>query len=177
MKLDLVVAVALASALSGGAMAQPAAPVDGVKVFIPGHTDVTFTEYSDTLGSPESFVGTTFLPAGFSAATVFLTEPANQGGGYSDALTIMTNTTGGVNILFFSDPVEIPTLDIMPRQFTIAETGKWQDVSSYFGQPAGFAQVISDVDVVPEPGAWSMLIVGLGALGAALRRRRSTVPA
>jgi hypothetical protein len=33
-------------------------------------------------------------------------------------------------------------------------------------------QVIGTVGVVPEPGVWSMMILGLGSLGAALRRRR-----
>jgi hypothetical protein len=152
-------------------------PVDGVKVQVPGHTAVTFETFDDTPGSPEFFVGLTFLPTSFSDATIFLSEAASQGGGVSDALSIMVDSAGtGINIFFFSDPLQIPAPDIATRQFTIAETGQWQDVSSYFGQPAGFAQVISDLDAttpVPEPAAWAMIMLGLACVGAVARRRRA----
>jgi len=178
----LVTAALLACTLGAAGSARAAAlPVDGVKVLVPGQTEVDFLEFSDATTAPEFFIGTTFLPLGFTAATVFLTEPDT--GAESDALTIIQNTTGGVDIFFFSDPLTIPLADIAPLTFTIPETGDWQDVSSFFGQPAGFAQVISDIDPgtrgIPEPAVWAMMLAGFGMIGRALRasRRRQVAPA
>ncbi len=167
MRRVLLAVTILAGACLAAASVRAATPVDGVKVLVPGQTEVDFIEYSDAVGAPEFFVGTTFLPIGFQEATVFLTEPGTHGG-YSDALTILTNTTGGVDIFFASDPVSLSLVHIAARQFSIEETGKWQDVSGYFGQGPGFAQVISDV---PEPAVWAMMILGVGMVGGALRRR------
>jgi hypothetical protein len=169
----VVTAAIVACALGAGVSAKAATtPVDGVKVLVPGQTEIDFLEFSDAPGSPEFFISTTFLPIGFSEATVFLTEPGSAE--VSDALSILLNTTGGVDIFFFSDPLTIPLADIAPAQFTIAETGDWQDVSSFFGQPAGFAQVISDIDTVtvPEPATWAMMLAGFGMIGATLRGSR-----
>lgn len=181
MNRKIVTAAILACALGAAVSAKAALPVDGVKVLVPGETEVTFFQFDDGAGSPEFFIGSTALPVDFSAATIFLTEPGSNE--ISDTLTILLNATGGINILFFSAPQTIPLTDIVPRQFTIAETGDWQDVSSFFGQPAGFAQVISDVDGtvrgIPEPATWTMMLAGFGMIGGALRsvRRRRLVAA
>ncbi len=168
-------ATIFACSLGVSVSAKAALPVDGVKVLVPGETEVDFFQFDDSLGSPESFIGSTALPIGFTEGTVILTEPDT--GEFSDALTILLNSTGGINIFFFSDPLTVPPEDLSVHQLTIKETGKWQDVSAFFGQAAGFAQVISDVDAgvkggVPEPAPWTMMIAGLGLAGAGLRRRR-----
>jgi hypothetical protein len=127
-------------------------------------------------------------PAGFTDATIYLTEPphghvgegpplpgppGSTGLAISDVFTLVNNpTTGQVSAYFASDGAsadEIGLLVTSPNFFVSKETGKWQDVSGAFGQPAGFAQIISDV---PEPGTWAMLIFGLGAIGAAARSHR-----
>lgn len=36
---------------------------------------------------------------------------------------------------------------------------------------------VTDPMAVPEPGAWALMVLGFGGLGAALRRRRTIVPA
>jgi hypothetical protein len=52
--------------------------------------------------------------------------------------------------------------------------------SSYYGDNSGgFSAEISaaseNVGAVPEPATWAMMIIGFGAVGAAMRRRRLTV--
>jgi hypothetical protein len=166
MKIRLLQAAVLAGVLASGGAANAAAFADYVNVLVPGQVAVTFESFNDS-NSPEFFVGTTALPIGFQEGTVFLTEPGT--GAYSDALTVIKNTTGGIDILFFSDPETIPPIDILPNQLTITETGQVQDVSSFFG-PNILVQVGSDLNV-PEPAAWALMLVGLGGVGAALRRR------
>lgn len=164
----------------GVGSAKAALPVDGVKVLVPNETEVDFFQFDDSTGSPETFVGSTALPIGFIEGTVFLTEPDT--GEFSDALTILLNSTGGINIFFFSDPLEPLPANISPHQMSIPETGQWQDVSAFFGQAPGFAQVISDVDPtprtgVPEPTPWAMMIAGFAFAGAMLRGERRRVRA
>jgi hypothetical protein len=163
-------AAILAVALSVSVSAKAQVLVDGVRVLVPGQTEVNFLQYSDAVGSPEFFVGSTALPLNFTSGTVFLLEPV--GGEVSDVLTILLNDTGGVNILFYSSPATIPLADILPHQLRITETGQWQDVSSFFGQSTGFAQVVSDLNVIPEPTTWAMMLAGFGMIGAMLRRSR-----
>jgi hypothetical protein len=59
----------------------------------------------------------------------------------------------------------------------------FQDISfSGFGDDVLFGVTYRDQDVllgvtaVPEPGAWAMLLTGLGLLGAAAGRRRGSKP-
>jgi hypothetical protein len=112
-------------------------------------------------------------PAGFTDATVTLLEPGS--GDVSDRFTLLNDPlTNHVNAYFLSDGAsasEVASFVSVANQFTITETGNFQDVSSYFGQSAGFAQILSDV---PEPATWAMMLVGFGAAGGMIRSRRRT---
>jgi hypothetical protein len=176
MRIRLIAGAAAVGALIAGS-AHAAVFADFVSVTVPGHDVVTFTSFDETT---ETFTGSTVLPAGLSAGTVILTEP--DGTTLSDILTLLVDpSTGGLDILFFSDPAIAPPVDILPNQLTLAETGGVQDVSSFFGPP-GTVQVLvgSDIDTtrsVPEPAAWTMMLVGVGLAGGALRARRRTAAA
>ena len=71
---------------------------------------------------------------------------------------------------FASDP-DLQNLNaaLVPVIGAIVENGQLQDVSQFFGLPTGFVQVQSDFEV-PEPGAFSLTLLGCGLL-VALRRR------
>ncbi|MDB5479944.1 MAG: hypothetical protein JWO83_997, partial [Caulobacteraceae bacterium] len=143
MKTSILGTAALVGALLVGSAASALTFADYVNVLVPGQVAVTFTSFNDST-APEFFVGTTTLPIGFQEGTVFLTEPGT--GAFSDALTVIKNTTGGIDILFFSDPTTIPPIDILPHQLSVTETGGVQDVSSFFG-PNILVQVGSDLNV------------------------------
>lgn len=53
-------------------------------------------------------------------------------------------------------------------------------LTNILGVPQGFLDVTYVTTVtpgVPEPASWAMLLLGFGAIGAALRSRRKTVAA
>jgi len=160
----------MAGAMVAGS-AGAATFADTLSVLVTGQSLVTFTSYNET--AAESFTGTSALPAGFVSGTVVLTEP---GGSTSDTLSLIKNGNS-VDVFFFSDPAVALPSQLSPRVLTLAETGKLQDVSSFFG-PNISVQVGSDIDMpIPEPATWSLMILGLAGLGGSLRRRASTAPA
>jgi hypothetical protein len=166
MKAPIFRSATVAVALFAGGVTNAQAFADYVNVLVPGQVAVTFQSFNDST-APEFFIGTTILPIAFQEGTVFLTEPGT--GAYSDALTIVRNSTGGVEILFFSDPTTMPAIDILPNQLSITETGGVQDVSSLFG-PGILVQVGSDLNV-PEPATWAMMFIGIGMAGGVMRTR------
>jgi hypothetical protein len=62
--------------------------------------------------------------------------------------------------------------DVSPVGAPIVETGAPQDVSVYFGLPAGFIAVQSDVEV-PEPASLGLFAAGGGLLLLLRRQRRN----
>jgi len=90
--------------------------------------------------------------------------------------------TFGLNIKFFSDPVEFP--DIRPDAVFILETGGLQDITAGLFPdlvvPGGFRDappivvlVQSDVEGVPGPSTLLLLASGLAWLGAVAWRRQT----
>jgi hypothetical protein len=70
----------------------------------------------------------------------------------------------------------------MPEPTAPIDVTKYLDTSAASGQAGWHATFQSDVEPnggagvsvpVPEPGVWAMLLAGVGAMGGALRRRRS----
>ena len=53
---------------------------------------------------------------------------------------------------------------------SLPETSQFQDVSSYFGQNAGFVQIQS-VAATPLPPTWTIMLIGLVGLGFMLYRK------
>lgn len=175
---------------------------DAVCVTDRATTRVLFQTASEA-GPQEVFVaiaGTPLLP-GFSAGLVFLTEPAGsppEPGGFpglnlgsvplpsnvSDILALRLGVTPGpptIDIAFLSDgapPGNVTAFNAfvagLPGIASLPETGAWQDLSAFFGVPAGSVFAQSDGDV-PEPASIGLLGAALAAMGVAgLRRRRQS---
>lgn len=164
--------LAFAGVGSASAMSPPSSAglVDGVFLQSGGQT-VLFASTDET---HEAFTSLQAFPTpvGFVGGTVYLGGLGFPGG--SDAFTLVS-TNGHVDAYFISDgasALELSSFVKSPRSMGIVETGNWQDVSAFFGQGAGFAQILSDV---PEPATWAMMLVGFGAIGVTLRgsRRRA----
>jgi hypothetical protein len=88
-----------------------------------------------------------------------------------------------LNITGFGEVVDEPgptAEDFTP--FTVTNTGAAGDFAFNLqyveccGPPATLQWTINDVVVgVPEPATWTMMILGLGAIGATLRRRQASL--
>ena len=173
----MIAGIGLAALITTGAHA---ALNDGVHI-VSGPTTVFWSQGDESheyFQALQAFVA----PSGFVDGTVYLMEPPTEpqgsilGTGISDAFSLIRDpTTNHVNVYFISDGAtadELSQFVASTNVMRISETGQWQDVSSFFGQGAGFAQVVSDV---PEPAAWALMIAGFAGLGMVLRRRKTAV--
>ncbi len=110
-------------------------------------------------------------PAQFGNATI-LTE---KDGSSSDIFGVCDPGTG-LTLCFNSDTETAPVpFSNFPRTFPEGAGGPF-DATLYLDpglQALGWTATFwSDADV-PEPATWAMMLVGFGALGAVLRRRRA----
>jgi hypothetical protein len=157
------IGLGLVLAFAGVGSASAAKLQDGVWLQSGGQT-VLFTstdELHEAFTSLQAFV----TPTGFTDGTVYMGRPGEHElfGAYSDAFTLVS-TNGHVDAYFISDGASA-----QEQSAFVHVPNQWQDVSGFFGQPDGFARILSDV---PEPATWAMMLVGFGAIGATLRSSR-----
>ncbi len=122
-------------------------------------------------GTNDTF-GDTTIPSLIASVVVelFDFDTFDHEGGSHDPIPSDYIYEFGGTIWFASDSENfLPTLP-GPVTAAIAETGRWQDLSTYFGYQAGTFFVASDV---PEPASAAVMLVGLFGLGLALRRHKS----
>jgi len=116
--------------------------------------------------------GNTTIPSLIAGVVVKLFDFDTVGseGGSSTPVTSDYIYESGGTIWFASDSeTSVPTLP-GPVTASLAESGRWQDLSAYFGYLPGTFFVASDV---PEPASAAVMLVGLMGLGLALHRRKS----
>ncbi len=73
--------------------------------------------------------------------------------------------------------MEVPLADLPSTGFTNPYDYQFNLWSRSAGGFADFAPDNSDLTAVPEPGAWALMLAGVGMIGAILRRRRVMQPA
>jgi hypothetical protein len=92
------------------------------------------------------------------------------------AATLGTNTlTAQISGNRFA--LVVPLADLPSTGFTNPynyEFNLWSHSATQFPD---FAPDNSDLVAIPEPGAWALIVAGVGLVGAALRRRRAIQPA
>jgi hypothetical protein len=145
---------------SGTDLFHPSVTFDGSGVFTTSDTATQVggeTAFAIT-GVTGTFNGSAFVPSASGAyGNYFTTGPT-----FLDGTGVVLNTAAGNIVDFFH-----------------------QDFGSYrvnlFGVSGGAAFVTASSSAVaaavPEPATWAMMLMGLGALGAILRRRRLQQPA
>lgn len=129
-----------------------------------------------TVSDPAIFangVDTGVLSGVGNGIVVTLTEPV--GGAISDYIYSFGAPGTTPHIWFLSDTQSKANLPPQLQNITLTttslvETGSFQDLSNVFGTPF---RVSSDLDPVPEPAAWAMMILGIGMAGAVLRAQRA----
>lgn len=84
----------------------------------------------------------------------------NCSGGGGDGVTIGQNTSGSFSLTFAGSPFNITLTDFVVRYQSLAGSGR---ATSGVGIP---------VESVPEPTTWAMMLIGFGAMGYSIRRRR-----
>lgn len=122
-------------------------------------------------GTNDTF-GDTTIPSPVPGVVVELFDfdiVGHEGGSHTPVPSDYIYESAGT-IWFASDSENFtPTLP-GPVTASLAETGRWQDLSTYFGYLPGTFFVASDV---PEPASAAVMLAGLIGLGLALRRGKS----
>jgi hypothetical protein len=166
-----VAGVLAAGTLSVTAHAQAAAPVGDSWDTGPGTTATTVSDPAIFANGVDTGVVTTVG----NGVVVTLTE---AGGGISDYIYSFGAPGKPTHIWFLSDTQGSASLppqlnNIALTTIAMSETGSFQALTNnqgqnIFGTPF---RVKSDLNPIPEPATWMMIILGFAGLGLALRRR------
>lgn len=146
--------------------------IDGAESII-GET-VTTSSYDDDTDAftdtfdfflPDGIVGFTLSSIGF-AANSSISAISMSFNGTNIPLTLVVNQGGGVTVTGASGA--FPITFGGAQKLTITGTA---GPDAVYGATATFER--APTTVVPEPGAWALMIAGFGGAGAMLRRRKA----
>ncbi len=140
----------------------------GIDIDPNGNGNLDFLIFNSDTGSllfqsgPQSFtdVGAAYYysnPFSFTfnpGTTYGLTATSSVGGSYF--VDFQANTVGAFNFLTGNQNVSGTSLNVSQNCCDV-----------------GTALVLSNVGAVPEPGTWALMLIGFGAVGVSMRRRRS----
>lgn len=87
------------------------------------------------------------------------------GGGANDGVTMLSGPASGSFTLNFTSAVTEVTFSNLLIRYQSLDTDQSRATSAT-GQAVG---------IVPEPGTWALMILGFGAVGATIRRRRAAL--
>jgi hypothetical protein len=161
---------------------NPAA-VNGVGVWtqtgLDGHFHFTYWNPADAFGSTQTIGGHTLTNGVTNLLSGIFTGAWIQGAGGSGS-TNVTIANGG-HATFASDLFSVSHVVAGTEEFSLNLLA----VSPSFGAPAGKALNSFtangggnfSAETVPEPAAWTLMILGFGGIGAILRSRRRPTPA
>jgi hypothetical protein len=182
--------IALLTVAAAAAVAGIAASTAALAA--PAYSD-TLTVY-DGAGNVVDFIGVTeaqeaanggnfvytssiaFDPSQLGNATVLAEPGVDPAIGYSDIVGICTGGVCGGGALGFASDTDSGSIYFGNFARTFLENGQPVNITLYLDpglQAQGYSAYFwSDADV-PEPAAWSLMLIGFGLAGGALRRRAS----
>ena len=168
MKKTVFAALAAASLLAGATAANADTHTFNLVTPAPapdGSISVNYGDADPTVGNADFTDTFNFiLPAGLTSATI------------SSTMTAATNNVDFTSVTlngFAFTPVSTGTFEIrtFPASYFNAGTNTIV-VTGHSGVAGGYDGVISFSPGVPEPATWALMILGLGAVGVAMRRNR-----
>lgn len=181
----LLLAAAAAMALVGATNANAASTVVGpVPVVLTPPSSAFFG--SNITGGPTSFDDTFSFTiagqAGFTDAqvsTLLLNHSQNVDFTYLALDGMVTTVTGGVAsggvfTKTSSDPAPETWAILDPVYLTVGDH-TLHFMGNLIGPSGSYSGTINVQAAVPEPATWAMMLLGFGAMGIAVRRRRKPV--
>jgi hypothetical protein len=171
------------------AVITPGAPAPGVFV-VTGNPFTGTTPVSATIGNTPQVGGTTALPVSFTDTFLFTIGPPGGGLIGTGSGSIITSTS----LLFSSTDLDFTSVLVNGVALTInrldgglLESSGTSNVNIFSGQlnnitvtglsrgPNGsYGGNISFLpNAVPEPATWALMLMGFGAVGFSMRRRRA----
>lgn len=190
-RLITIFAAASALALSSTANAAiitPGSPPPGVFV-VTGNPFTGTSPVTATIGNTPQVGGTVAAPASFSDSFLFTIGPPGGALIGTGSGSIITSTS----LQFSATDLDLTSVIVNGVALTISRTGGGMIESSGTSNVNIFSGQLNNITItglsrglgsyggnltfiptaaVPEPGTWAMMLVGFGAIGFSMRRRR-----